>query len=140
MATRWPVGDGETEYRATFGPEDPSYGAINLAGGISRLRGVFQSGQLITAADMNELTLLVNTMMGHFHTYWDVQQYAPYGNSGDRTLYNSYKRTSSGVNGYGTTQTGYVAAGGVVTAGIHNGLANHIRRLASHQHTFLDNT
>jgi hypothetical protein len=140
MATLWPVGRGETELRATFGPENPNYGAINLAGGISRLRGVFQSGQLITAADMNELTLLVNTMMGHFHTYWDVQQFANFGNSGDRTLYNSYKRTSFGINGYGTATTGDVYSGGVITAGIHNGLANHIRRLASHNHTFTDNT
>jgi len=126
-----------TELRNTSGAHSGTT-LINLAGGISRLRGAIQRGKVIFAADINELTLLVNTMMGHHHPYWDVQQVPSFGNTGNRTQYDSYKNTSSGVAGYGTAQLGDISRGGVITASTHNGLANHTRRLSSHYHTFSD--
>ena len=103
---------------------------------IAGLRGQIASGQPIDAADINSLVSLINSWVGHTHTYDDAYQLATFGDNGDRNNYYEDKATeNSGVS----TMNG-VSGGDLITAAKHNEMRDRCNSLRGHDHTINDRT
>ena len=123
--------------RNTGGPQ----GISGTAARITALRTTIKSGETIRAADINELTELVNIFLGHYHSYYDLAQIATFGtqdNRGnhDRATYESTKNTSAGSGFPGAVAS--ISQGVTIFASYHNQLADRSRQLKSHLHPFTD--
>lgn len=110
----------------------------SLAADIAYLRSVIDSGQTITAANINSVATLLNWSMAHYHTYDDAYQLATFGNNGDRNNYYEDKNTAAPA--FRPGDLGGVATGNDITATHHNNLRNAAEFLRSHYHQIDDRT
>lgn len=102
---------------------------------ITGLRSEIAAGSTVDATDINGLISLINSWLGHTHTYDDAYQLATYGNNGDRTNYYEDKATAS-IGG----SVGSISVGTTITAAKHNEMKDKINALRSHAHTINDRT
>jgi hypothetical protein len=114
-------------------------GSAGIAGEIASLRGSVASDSLIYANDINRIATLINNLNGHYHSYDDAYQLPTYGNTGDRSEYWIYDKTTSGPD-YVVTVGTSTAANTLIAATRHNELANSINNLKQHFHTIDDRT
>jgi hypothetical protein len=114
-------------------------GSAGIAGEIASLRGSVSSDSLIYANDINRIAALINNLNGHYHSYDDAFQLPTYGNTGDRSEYWTYDKTTSGPDQVTTVGTS-TAADTVIQATRHNELANSVNTLREHYHTIDDRT
>lgn len=105
------------------------------------------SGNLITATDINNLIQAYNTFIGHYHTIDDLYGIWNYGD-GLGTPYSSagnYENSDpSGTlllsGGSGASSVSGVAAGDSITATKHNEIRDVVVALNNHYHTWDDRT
>lgn len=102
---------------------------------IAGLRNNIQSGNNINASDITSLINLINSWLGHYHTYDDAYQLATFGNNGDRGNYYEDKNTAS----IGGSIPG-ISQGDTIFADKHNDMRNKINTLGNHNHTIDDRT
>lgn len=110
----------------------------SLGTDIANLRAVIAAGQTVTASHINSLSTLINTAMGHYHTYDDAYQLATFGNNGDRNNY--YVDKNTGAPFSKPSDLGNVSAGTDITASHHNTMRNAADFLRSHYHQIDDRT
>jgi len=101
---------------------------------IAALRLQIATGQTIDAADIQLLSYLINSWVGHTHTYDDAYQLATYGDNGDRVDYYEDKTTQNS----GVSLVKAVGAGDIITAAKHNELRDRCNSLRVHDHTIND--
>lgn len=105
------------------------------------------SGNLITATDINNLIQAYNTFIGHYHTIDDlygIQDYgdglnSPYSASGNYEL-SDPSGTLLLSGGSGASSLSGVAAGDSITATKHNEIQSAVVALNNHYHTWDDRT
>jgi hypothetical protein len=125
---------------ATGGMVSPS--SSDLQSTITSLLSSVNTGQVVTADQINSIVSLYNSFLNHYHGISDLYGIFNYGD-GLGTPYSSagdYEAdsTSGPTTTYGTL-TG-VSAGDSITASKHNEMANYINGIQGHYHTWDDRT
>ena len=106
---------------------------------ITQWRNRVTSGDVIEAADINQLIGWINAWDNHTHTYTDYYQQATFGNNGDRTNYQESKTTAA--HDEATADISQVAVGNIITAAKHNEMIGPVNKLQNaHFHAINDRT
>jgi hypothetical protein len=113
-------------------------GLGSLATDIANLRAVIAADQVISAANLNTLSSLLNNAMAHYHTYDDAYQLATFGNNGDRNNY--YVDKNSNPPALRPGDLPGVAASSTIEAAHHNKMKDAARFLRTHYHSIDDRT
>lgn len=119
--------------RATSNVESINTSALQTS--ITALKAKFVDGATISAADINSIANIYNTIIGHTHS---VTEYAfsAFGNVNDwGTTFAT--ATSTGIKGVASTGSSR-AAGGLIYASEQKALADAINAIKSHTHSITD--